>query len=124
MLNQYPLWKNLLILTILLFAGLYAAPNFYGEDPSVQISPQRSSKIDQSTLLQVEKLLTDSALKAKKVEMTEDRILVRFDDTEAQLKAFRAGERANDPNSMMRTIAVRMTDPEIKAVADYIAGLR
>jgi cytochrome c553 len=44
--------------------------------------------------------------------------------TETQLKAFRAGERANDPNKMMRTIALKMTDPEIKAVADYIAGLR
>jgi preprotein translocase subunit SecD len=81
------LWKNLLILTILVLAGLYASPNFYGEDPSVQISPQRTSKIDQSTLLQVEKLLTDAALRPKKVEMTENRILVRFDDTEAQLKA-------------------------------------
>lgn len=47
-----------------------------------------------------------------------------FDYTEAQLKAFRAGERANDPNQMMRTIALKMTDPEIKAVADYIQGLR
>ncbi|WP_374244414.1 cytochrome c [Zoogloea sp.] len=46
------------------------------------------------------------------------------DYTEAQLKAFRAGERANDPAKMMRTIAVKMTDPEIKAVADYAAGLR
>lgn len=44
--------------------------------------------------------------------------------TEAQLKAFRAGERANDPNKMMRTIALKMTDAEIQAVADYIAGLR
>ena len=44
--------------------------------------------------------------------------------TEAQLKAFRAGERGNDPNGMMRTIALKMTDAEIKAVADYIAGLR
>ncbi len=43
---------------------------------------------------------------------------------EAQLKAFRAGERANDPNKMMRMVAVKMTDPEIKAVSDYIAGLR
>ena len=46
------------------------------------------------------------------------------DYTEAQLKAFRAGERANDPAKMMRTIALKMTDPEIKAVADYAAGLR
>lgn len=43
---------------------------------------------------------------------------------EVQLKAFRSGERSNDPNSAMRTIASRMTDAEIKAVADYIAGLR
>jgi cytochrome c553 len=42
----------------------------------------------------------------------------------AQLQSFRAGERANDPNSMMRTIAVRLSDTEIKAVAEYIAGLR
>lgn len=44
--------------------------------------------------------------------------------TEAQLKAFRDEVRANDPNKMMRMIAIKMTDPEIKAVADYAAGLR
>jgi cytochrome c553 len=43
---------------------------------------------------------------------------------EAQLKAFRAGTRANDPNGMMRGVAARMTDQEIKAVAEYTAGLR
>lgn len=42
---------------------------------------------------------------------------------EAQLKAFRDGTRANDPNKMMRSIALKMTDPEIKAVSDYMAGL-
>ena len=44
--------------------------------------------------------------------------------TEAQLKAFRDGARANDPNKMMRMVAIKMTDAEIKAVSDYIAGLR
>jgi cytochrome c553 len=43
---------------------------------------------------------------------------------EAQLKAFRAGTRANDPNGMMRGVAVRMSDREIQAVAEYVAGLR
>lgn len=46
------------------------------------------------------------------------------DYTEAQLKAFRSGERANDPESMMRTIAAKLSDAEIKAVSDYAAGLR
>ena len=43
---------------------------------------------------------------------------------EAQLNAFRAGARANDPNGMMRGVAARMTDKEISAVAQYTAGLR
>ena len=44
--------------------------------------------------------------------------------TEAQLRAFRGAERANDPNRMMRAVAARLSDREIKAVAEYIAGLR
>jgi cytochrome c553 len=44
--------------------------------------------------------------------------------TEAQLRSFRAGERANDAAKMMRTIAGKMSDTEIKAVADYAAGLK
>lgn len=44
--------------------------------------------------------------------------------TASQLDAFRSGKRANDPNKMMRMIAIRLTDPQIKALADYIAGLR
>jgi cytochrome c553 len=43
---------------------------------------------------------------------------------EAQLKAFRSGARANDVNGMMRGVAARMTDNEIRAVAEYTAGLR
>jgi cytochrome c553 len=43
---------------------------------------------------------------------------------EAQLKAFRSGERANDPNRMMRAVAAKLSDGEIKAVAEYISGLR
>ena len=44
--------------------------------------------------------------------------------TAAQLQAFRSGERANDPNRMMRDIAVKLSDQEIKAVSEYMAGLR
>jgi cytochrome c553 len=44
------------------------------------------------------------------------------DYTEAQLNAFRSGARKNSPQ--MAGITLEMTDKEIKAVADYIAGLR
>jgi cytochrome c553 len=42
----------------------------------------------------------------------------------AQLKGFRDGGRANDPNGMMRGVAARLTEREIRAVAEYAAGLR
>ena len=42
----------------------------------------------------------------------------------AQLKAFRAGDRANDAGKMMRIIANKMSDQEMLAVANYIAGLK
>ena len=43
---------------------------------------------------------------------------------ETQLQAFKTGTRANDPNSMMRAVAARMSEAEIKAVAEYASGLR
>ena len=42
----------------------------------------------------------------------------------AQLSAYRSGERASDPNQIMRNVAARLTDEEIAAVAAYVQGLR
>ena len=85
--NHFPLWKNILILLILTLATIYALPNFFGEDPSVQLSPARGSALDQALVTQAEKALADAGLKAKAVELSEKRLLVRFADTDAQLKA-------------------------------------
>lgn len=41
-----------------------------------------------------------------------------------QMKAFRAGERANDANKTMRMVAGKLSDQDIAAVADYIQGLK
>ena len=40
-----------------------------------------------------------------------------------QLKSFREGTRTNDPNKMMEMVAAKLSDAEIKAVADYVQGL-
>lgn len=85
--NSFPLWKNLLIIAILALAIIYALPNFFGEDPSVQLSPSRGAKLDQSTVVQAEKLLTGAGLKPKSLELSEKRLLIRFAETDAQLKA-------------------------------------
>ena len=35
--NRYPLWKYLLIISIMVVGAIYAVPNLYGEDPALQI---------------------------------------------------------------------------------------
>ena len=85
--NHFPLWKNILILLILTMAAIYAMPNFFGEDPSIQLSPARGSLLDQALVTQTEKALADAGLKSKAVELSEKRLLVRFADTDTQLKA-------------------------------------
>ncbi|NND44459.1 MAG: hypothetical protein HKN58_03980, partial [Xanthomonadales bacterium] len=39
--NQYPLWKYILILLIFSIGLLYALPNLYGEDPAIQVTTTR-----------------------------------------------------------------------------------
>jgi cytochrome c553 len=52
------------------------------------------------------------------------RIAGQYSEYLAQtLQHFRAHERANDPNGMMRGVAANLTDAEIEAVAAYIEGL-
>jgi cytochrome c553 len=42
----------------------------------------------------------------------------------AQLRAYKTGARASDPNSMMRAIAAKLSEEEIDAVASYLQGMR
>ena len=87
MLNHYPLWKNLLLLSVLLIAIIYALPNLYPEDPSVQISHD-SGELPAGLQTQVESTLTQHNIGSKGVEVTElQQLLVRLDNEEAQLTA-------------------------------------
>ncbi len=87
MLNQYSLWKYLLILAVVLLGALYALPNLYGEDPALQISGLRGSTVDKAVEDRVVATLKAKDLVPKKVELSSTQLLMRFDDTETQLKA-------------------------------------
>ncbi len=85
-LNQYPLWKHLLILAIILFAGLYALPNLYPNVPAVQISHE-SGELSEATLDVVKNALTGKGIQVQGDELDDNRILLRFKNTEHQLQA-------------------------------------
>lgn len=85
--NQYPFWKNLLIVVVMVVGLVYAVPNLYGEDPAIQISATRTS-VDASTLARIEQILTDGGLTSISSQLDELGAKIRFADTETQLKAW------------------------------------
>lgn len=87
MLNKYPLWKNLLVIFVVLVAALYALPNIYGEDPAVQISANRNATIDTSTMDRVKSSLENVGIQAKSIALEEEQLLVRLTSDDEQLKA-------------------------------------
>jgi preprotein translocase subunit SecD len=88
MLNKFPLWKNCLILLVVTFGFVYAAPNFYPADAAVQVSGQSGSMvIDQGVLSKVEKALDQAGVDHFSGEADGESLLVRISDRNMQLRA-------------------------------------
>ncbi|MCG7868402.1 MAG: protein translocase subunit SecD [gamma proteobacterium symbiont of Stewartia floridana] len=85
--NQYPIWKNLMVLVVVLLGALYALPNLFGQDPSMEISATRDAVVDQTTQSRIEQALQQLGISAKGMEMQQKKLLVRFNSSEDQLKA-------------------------------------
>ncbi|MTC79287.1 protein translocase subunit SecD [Providencia sp. wls1916] len=87
MLNRYPLWKYLMLITAILIGLLYALPNLYGEDPAVQITGVRGTAANEQTLIQVQKALETDKIQSKSVALENGAILARFNNSDVQLRA-------------------------------------
>ncbi|MFV9684465.1 protein translocase subunit SecD [Pseudomonas sp. NY15367] len=72
MLNKYPLWKYLLILSVLAIGLVYSIPNLYPDDPAVQISGASSAlSIEQADVDRASKALTDAGIAVKAASIDE-----------------------------------------------------
>ena len=88
MLNKFPLWKNLLILTVVIFGLTYAAPNFYPADAAVQLSGQSGAMvIDETVLSKVEKSLEEGNIEYFGGVADGESALIRIKDKDMQLRA-------------------------------------
>ena len=106
MLNKYPLWKTLMVLIIVAIGALYASPNLYGEDPAVQVSGLRGVEANASTLDKITEELNKNNLAFDSIVLNKGQVLVRFSDTELQLKA---RDLLDDKLSDKYSIALNLT---------------
>ncbi len=86
MLNQYPLWKNVLILLVILVGALFALPNVYDQDPSIEVSASRGKQVDQALFDQIKTQLDVKKVNYKKLQLLDQKIRIRFLTPDLQLE--------------------------------------
>lgn len=84
---EFPRWKYVLIVLVLVFSTIYALPNIYPQDPSVQITASRGAAIDETLRQKVAAVLASEQITPKQLETREGDLLVRLTSPEAQAKA-------------------------------------
>ncbi|TXJ02623.1 MAG: protein translocase subunit SecD [Aquabacterium sp.] len=98
--NRYPWWKYLIIAVALLIGLIYSLPNVFGEAPAVQLSSGKATlKLDASAVERVRTVLKEAGLDADFVELDGTSVRARFKDTDSQLKARDALNRAFNPDA-------------------------
>jgi preprotein translocase subunit SecD len=97
--NRYPAWKYALVALCVAVALLYTLPNFFGESPAVQVSSSRAAvRIDAALLARVESTLTQAGIAYSGAVLDANSVRVRFADTDIQLKAKDAVDKAVNPD--------------------------
>ena len=78
---EFPRWKYVLILLILAVSVLFALPNKYQKDPSIQITANRGAQLDAALTSKVVAMLDSAHLKPKAIAKEGDNLVVRMAST-------------------------------------------
>lgn len=93
--NRYPLWKNLLILGTLLVSLVLALPNFFPQDPSIEVSAARKTEMTAASADEIRAALENAKVPFKRIDTLEGgKVLVRFESSGDQLRGQEAIESA------------------------------
>ena len=109
--NRYPLWKYAIIVVALLMGGLYTLPNFFGEAPAVQVSAAKAIyKVDAALQTKVAQALKDASIEPTGLSLEGNSLKVRLADTDTQLKAKDAIQKAlvPDPEQAPYVVALNL----------------
>lgn len=93
--NQFPAWKNLLIVLLLAIGFLYASPNLFPDDPAIQLAGSRGSVVvDEAVLEQANRALTEAGITPKSSQFEGQLPIIRLNSADEQLRAKAAVQQA------------------------------
>lgn len=84
---EFPRWKYFLILLVLAVSALYALPNIYQKDPSVQITASRGAQLDDALRSRINADLKGAGITPKAITKEGNSLMVRLPSLQAQTRA-------------------------------------
>ena len=105
--NRYPLWKNLLVLFVVLGGALLALPNIYGDDPALQITREDGSPMSELTVSGIRSTLEEQEIEFLEAALDDNAAIVRFPDVATQLRASGALDEVLPIHVVALTLAPR-----------------
>src|SRR6185312_5361120 len=84
---EYARWKYYLVAAVLLLGLLFASPNFFGEDPALQVARKDHAAITSDAMKEVETFLKDKKVRFERTYLDKGRLMVRFANVPDQLAA-------------------------------------
>ena len=85
---EFARWKYIVAILVVALALLYALPNVYPQDPSVQVTANRSEAVDEALVQRVQSILGEAGVTPKSVAVeSDDNLLVRLSSADEQVQA-------------------------------------
>ena len=112
--NRYPLWKNLLVVGVIIAGVFFAIPNIFGDDPALQITREDGNPMSELTVSSVRTTLEEQEIEFLSAAIDGDAAIVRFPDVAQQLLASDALGEVLPIHVVALTLAPR-TPPILRA---------
>jgi preprotein translocase subunit SecD len=109
---EYPRWKYLLILVVLVLGLILALPNIFGQDLALQIARKDHDPMKAGALPTIEQFLKDQHLAYSSAYLDADRVMVRFADSPDQLKA-RDAVNLKFADQYITALSIASREPEV-----------
>lgn len=117
--NRYGIWRYILIILITVFGILYALPNYFGENPAVQISAQNGAVMTAAVVNKVEQSLKSNHVDFQSVTKSKYNVLIKFANTSDQMKGQDAVVGALGKNYVVALNFAPNTPHWLEAIGSY-----
>jgi len=114
--NRFPLWKNLIVVVVLVAAALVSLPNLFGDEPAVQVSLVNGQPLEGSGIELVKTTLEGQGVATTSLYTDNGRVMVRFPSVDEQFKARDALRSTLDKQYVVATTLTPRTPAWLRAL--------